>query len=126
MFSKKRTITVGTFMQRRKKKFKLKVKSNKVMGDYICLHGLVPKNELPVRFRGKIPKDEIWIRKNVYENKKRRKAIMEHEKRELDLMCFYGHNYPEAHKKAQIREKLWVFRDAKEKVESEILDRYIK
>jgi hypothetical protein len=44
---------------------KVKVKSRKVMGDYICLHGLVPKQELPKKLRGKIPKKEIWMREQT-------------------------------------------------------------
>jgi hypothetical protein len=39
------------------------------MGDYIALHGLVPENEMPEHLRYKIPKDEIWMRTDVYNNK---------------------------------------------------------
>lgn len=68
------------------------------MGDYIALHGFVPKNELPKKLRGKIPKNEIWIRKDVWnESRLRRNMILRHEKVELDHMLNGGLNYKQAH-----------------------------
>jgi len=81
--------------------FKVKVKSNKSMGEYIALHGLVPGNELPDRFKGKIPENEIWIRKDVYADKKRGKAVLSHEKNELIAMTQQKATYKVAHQKAE-------------------------
>ena len=78
-------------------KFKVKVKSTKIMGDYIALHGLVPNNELPEHLRWKIPSHEIWIRRNVYDDKQRRNKILEHEECELNLMIKEGLTYKKAH-----------------------------
>jgi len=52
------------------------------MEEYIALHGLVPQNELPHSLRRKIPKDEIWIRSDKYNDKE----IIEHESFKLSLM----------------------------------------
>jgi hypothetical protein len=116
----KKKISIGTFLQRRKKTFIIIVKSPKVMGDYIALHGLLPDYELPKKMRGKIPKDQIWMRDDIWHNKSRRKCIEEHEKQELNLMIYHGYTYKEAHKKAQNREKLWWIKDKKAQVEKEI------
>jgi len=107
-------------MQRRKKQFTIVVKSRRVMGDYVALHGLLGKNELPKKLWGKIPKNQIWMRKDIWENKGRRKCIEEHERQELNLMVYHGYTYKEAHKKAQFREKLWRIRDTKNKMEKEL------
>jgi hypothetical protein len=87
--------------------FKVVVKSNEEMGDYIALHGLVPQNELPLKMRNKIPENEIWIRENVYTDLERRKRILAHEYAELDLMVTQGITYKEAHKKAEFIEHLY-------------------
>ena len=91
--------------------FRIVVKPTKVMGEYIALHGLVPKNELPKNLRGKIPKDEIWIRRNVYNNPIRRRRILRvHEKKELYLMDKKKKNafkYKRAHNEAELREIAW-------------------
>lgn len=87
--------------------FKVIVKSNEEMGDYIALHGLVPQNELPVHMRHKIPENEIWIRENVYGDINRRRSILAHEYAELDLMVTKGISYKEAHKQAEFIEHLY-------------------
>jgi hypothetical protein len=87
--------------------FKVIVKSNEEMGDYIALHGLVPQNELPVHLRYKIPENEIWIRENVYANIERRRSILAHEYAELDLMISHAMTYKEAHEHAEFFEHLF-------------------
>ena len=87
--------------------FKVIVKSNEEMGEYIALHGLVPKNELPLQLRYKIPENEIWIRENVYADPERRKSILAHEYAELDLMVTQGIGYKEAHEQAEFIEHLY-------------------
>ncbi len=87
--------------------FKIIVKSNEEMGDYIALHGLVPQNELPVHLRYKIPENEIWIRENVYANVDRRRSILAHEYAELDLMISHAMSYKEAHEHAEFFEHLF-------------------
>ena len=90
----------------------MKVKPQSVMGDYIALHGLLPENELPVSLRHKIPENEIWIRKNVYDDPKRRERILQgHEKFELKLMETKGLTYKQAHKRAQFHEKVYKLED---------------
>ncbi|MCX6662058.1 MAG: hypothetical protein NTY91_05860 [Euryarchaeota archaeon] len=92
--------------------FIVKVKPQSVMGDYIALHGLLPENELPVSLRHKIPENEIWIRKNVYDDPKRRERILQgHEKFELKLMETKGLTYKQAHKRAQFHEKVYKLED---------------
>jgi len=87
--------------------FKVIVKSNEEMGEYIALHGLVPQNELPLQLRYKIPETEIWIRENVYADPERRKSILAHEYAELDLMITRGIGYKEAHEQAEFIEHLY-------------------
>jgi len=87
--------------------FKVVIKSNEAMGDYIALHGLVPQNELPIHLRYKIPENEIWIRENVYADLERRKSILAHEYAEIDLMITHGITYKEAHEKAEFIEHLF-------------------
>jgi len=87
--------------------FKVIVKSNEEMGEYIALHGLVPQNELPVHLRYKIPENEIWIRENVYADIDRRRSILAHEYAELDLMISQALTYKEAHEKAEFIEHLF-------------------
>ena len=87
--------------------FKVIVKNNEEMGEYIALHGLVPQNELPMHMRYKIPENEIWIRENVYKEIERRRSILAHEYAELDLMVTKGIPYKEAHKQAEFIEHLY-------------------
>jgi hypothetical protein len=99
----------------------VKVKPQSVMGEYIALHGLLPENELPIRFRHKIPENEIWIRKNVYDDPRRRERILQgHEKFELELMETKGLTYKQAHKRAQLHEKVYKLEDWLEKIETEL------
>jgi hypothetical protein len=101
--------------------FFVKVKPKSVMGDYIALHGLLPENELPVSLRHKIPENEIWIRKNVYDDPKRRERILQgHEKFELELMETKGLTYKQAHKRAQFHEKVYKLEDWLGKLEAEL------
>jgi hypothetical protein len=87
--------------------FKVIVKNNEEMGEYIALHGLVPQNELPLHLRYKIPENEIWIRENVFADPERRKSILAHEYAELDLMITHGITYKEAHEQAEFIEHLY-------------------
>lgn len=87
--------------------FKVVIKSNEEMGDYIALHGLVPQNELPLHLRYKIPENEIWIRENVYADIQRRRSILAHEYAELDLMISRAMSYKEAHENAEFFEHLF-------------------
>jgi hypothetical protein len=101
--------------------FIVKVKPRSVMGDYIALHGLLPENELPVSLRHKIPENEIWIRKNVYDDPKRRERILQgHEKFELELMETKGMTYKQAHERAQFHEKVYRLEDWLARLEAEI------
>jgi hypothetical protein len=101
--------------------FIVKVKPRSVMGDYIALHGLLPENELPASLRHKIPENEIWIRKNVYDDPKRRERILQgHEKFELELMETKGLTYKQAHKRAQFHEKVYKLEDWLGKLETEL------
>jgi hypothetical protein len=86
--------------------FKVRCKPVSVMGDYIALHGLVPQNELPYRLRGKIPKDELWVREDRYHDAKFMKHIMlyVHEDEELKDMTTKGMTYKQAHKRADIKD----------------------
>lgn len=95
--------------RRKLKKFKVKIKPKSVMGDYIALHGLVPGNELPKRLRGKIPKNEVWIRRDCFVDKPvRQRRLLTHENHELGLMEKRGWNYKKAHARAELREKAWI------------------
>jgi hypothetical protein len=87
---------------------KIVSKSVSVMGDYRALHGRVPNNELPVHLRGKIPKNELWIRSDQYHDKDKTKksALFAHERYEIYLMKKYGLTYKQAHKRAELRD-LW-------------------
>lgn len=88
------------------------VKDSSVMGDYICLHGFVPQNELPFNLRNKIPLNEIWMREDIYNDSLRKKEILTHEYVELDLMITYSMTYKDAHKEAEFFEHIW-YDDAK-------------
>lgn len=82
------------------------IKSQKVMGDYICLHYKVPKNEMPKRLRGKIPKGQVWVREDVW-NSPRRHALVRHETFELRYMERNGLPYKKAHRIAEIQDGAW-------------------
>jgi len=86
---------------------KVKKKSKTVMGDYIALHGLVPLNELPKKLRGKIPKNEIWIREDIYNNKIKKNLTLIHERTELQHMIVGGLTYKQAHKWAETADGFW-------------------
>jgi hypothetical protein len=89
--------------------FKVIVKPRSVMGDYIALHGLLPQNELPESLRHKIPEDEIWMREDVFNDPKRREQILQgHEKFELTLMETEGLTYKQAHRSAELHEKVYL------------------
>jgi ribosomal protein S18 acetylase RimI-like enzyme len=101
--------------------FTVKVKPVSEMGEYIALHGLVPQNELPENLRYKIPKDEIWIREDVYADPKRREQILQgHEKFELGLMETKGLTYKQAHRRAEIHEKVYKIEEQLEKIEKDL------
>jgi hypothetical protein len=105
--------------------FKVVVKPRSVMGDYIALHGLCPQNELPENMRGKIPENEIWMRQDVYDDPKRRERILQgHEKYELTLMETEGLTYKQAHRKAELHEKFYLFEKDLEKLEKNLKMRH--
>lgn len=85
--------------------FSIKVKPARIMGDYIALHGLVPNNELPEHLRWKIPRNEIWIRRDMYDDKKKRKEILGHEECELMLMTYDDLSYKRAHAISTVAEE---------------------
>ena len=80
--------------------FSLKRKTRRVMGDNIALHAYLPLNELPVKMRGRIPKKEIWVREDYYDDDEKLRGIRLHEKKELYLMVVHGLTYKNAHRKA--------------------------
>ena len=67
---------------------------------------MMPKNELPVRFRGKIPKNQIWIREDIFNDKWCYNRTMIHETAELKRML-KGMKYKEAHKWAEMADGFW-------------------
>jgi len=75
-------------------------KPKKVMGEYIALHGLVPANELPHKLRGKIPKNEVWVRSDKWDTPEKRAKLRAHEGPEIALMK-KGVKYKKAHEAAQ-------------------------
>ena len=80
--------------------FNLIKKTRRVMGDNIALHGYLPLNELPMKMRGRIPKTEVWVREDHYDDEEKLKDIHSHEKNELTLMLNKGLSYKKAHRKA--------------------------
>lgn len=81
----------------------VKRKSVSIMGDYKALHWLVPNNELPHRLRnGKIPKNEVWIREDLYDDRIMKNITMIHEKTELNYMINKGYKYKRAHALAEV------------------------
>lgn len=81
-------------------------KSRLIFCDYIALHWLVPKNELPKKFRGKIPLNEIWMRDNIFNDRLCYNRTMIHERAELARM-FRGMTYKKAHKWAEMIDGFW-------------------
>jgi hypothetical protein len=113
----RKIVKIGSLLQKRKATFAIVVKSRKIMGDYVAMHGRLGKNELPNNMRGRIPKNEIWMREDIWKNRSRRKCIEEHEKQELNLMIYHGYTYKEAHRAAQRLEKLWWLKERKKDAE---------
>jgi hypothetical protein len=68
-------------------------KSREVMGDFVALHGRMPLMEQPEQLRGKIPRDEVWIREDHWDDP----GLKTHEKVELNLMD-KGLGYKPAHR----------------------------
>jgi hypothetical protein len=80
------------------KGFKIVVKSDEFMKEYVAVHGMLPKNELPRRMK-RIPKNQIWIRSSNYRNEEGftpYSEIVRHESDELKLM-HQGLPYKDAH-----------------------------
>jgi hypothetical protein len=101
--------------------FKVVVKPRSVMGDYIALHGLLPQNELPESLRHKIPEDEIWMREDVFNDPKRRERILQgQEKYELTLMETEGFTYKQAHRSAELHEKVYPLEQDLEKTDRKL------
>jgi hypothetical protein len=84
-------------------------KPESVMKEYIALHGLMPQNELPFHLRGKIPRDQLWVRESrCYDtNRERKLALFSHEATEIALMKKYNFKYKQAHKIAEIADLWW-------------------
>jgi hypothetical protein len=75
--------------------------------------------------RGKIPEDEIWMRQDVFEDPKRRERILQgHEKYELSLMETEGLTYKQAHHKAELHEKFYLFEKDLDKLEKNLKIRH--
>jgi hypothetical protein len=79
-------------------------KSKRVMGSYVALHGRLPANEMPKRFKGKIPKNEVWVRSDKWNTEEKRIKLKTHEDVELRLMRS-GVPYRQAHNVANKFEK---------------------
>lgn len=71
-------------------------KSKHVMGSYVALHGRLPPNEMPKQFKGKIPKNEVWVRRDKWNTEEKRIKLKTHEDVELRLMKL-GVPYKQAH-----------------------------
>ena len=75
-------------------------KPNRFMGEYIAVHGELPKRELPKRMRH-MHKHSIYIRNDVCKNTKREERILLHEYREMRILESHpGISYRHAHKRA--------------------------
>ena len=68
------------------KRIKVIPKSRKILGENVALHWLVPNNEMPQHLRGKIPKYQIWMREDIYNDKIKRNLTLMHEEAELKRM----------------------------------------
>ena len=75
------------------------------MASYVCLHWLVPKNEMR-DFHHKIPKGEVWMREDIYDNLVTFGSTKRHEETEIGLML-QGMSYKSAHKLAEIADGFW-------------------
>ena len=95
--------TISDFKRRAKIKFVVKPRS--VLGSFIALHFLVPKNEMR-GFKHRIPKKQVWVRSDVW-NGLHKNALIRHELYELMLMLEQGWSYREAHRVAEIMDGTW-------------------
>jgi len=75
------------------------------MKSYIALNYLTPKHEM-MDFPHKIPKGEVWIRDDIYDNQWKFESTKEHELLEIHLMqC--GYRYRPAHAVAELENFGW-------------------
>jgi hypothetical protein len=79
-------------------------KSKRVMGSYVALHGRLPPKEMPKQFKGKIPRNEVWVRKDKWRSEKDKVKLKTHEDTEVHLMKL-GLPYKKAHEIANKFEK---------------------
>jgi hypothetical protein len=98
-----KTQQVSRMNKTKNKKLRIKFvpKSEKVMGDYIALHKKT--THLPKKFK-KIKGNEVWVRKDWWNDEIKRTRIKTHEKVELNLMR-RGVPYKKAHQIANKFEK---------------------
>jgi hypothetical protein len=75
------------------------------MHDYIALHWLVPKNQIR-DFHHRIPKNQIWVRSDIYDDTWQFVWCKNHELAELRLME-KGMKYQSAHQIAELADGLW-------------------
>jgi hypothetical protein len=75
---------------------RIKTIPKKRMKEYIGLHGLMPKNEMP-KWARKTPKKDVLIRAGL--PKEERKKVIRHERIETGLMKEKGMKYKPAHRK---------------------------
>lgn len=87
-------------------KIKFVIKPESVMKDYIALHWLVPKGDMR-DFHHRIPKGEVWVRKDIWDSPLTNWAIKAHERRELELMIFHDYSYKRAHNIAEKVDGFW-------------------
>jgi hypothetical protein len=57
----------------------------------------VPNNELPYDLRGEIPANEVWVREDIFRNKKKFDQLLWHETEELKFMTANDLTYKDAH-----------------------------
>jgi hypothetical protein len=72
----------------------IRFKSKRIMGDHKGLHGRLGPKDVPRRLRGRIPRDEIWIRKGVCN----KADVIRHERVEVHLMKNRNMRYKQAHR----------------------------
>jgi hypothetical protein len=94
---------ISKFKDRAKIKFVVKPVS--VLGSFIALHYLVPKNEMK-GFKHRIPKKQVWVRSDIW-NGTHKNALIRHELYELMMMIENGYSYREAHRVAEIMDGAW-------------------
>jgi hypothetical protein len=89
------------------KRFKVVPKPRSIFGDYVALHGFLTDRDLPHNLRkGKIPRYEIWMREDIYNDKIKRNLTLIHEEAELKrMMC--GMKYKDAHRIADMADGFW-------------------